>query len=127
MPHPAARDTEHRRRARDDELAHLDQLEAENASLRAEGERQQKRIAALERKVEELRRKAKRQAAPRSRARIPPLKRFKDRQRARQTERRKRRSLRTNSRPSRDLATVLLPPALPRPNRPIPAPAPASI
>jgi transposase len=56
---------------RDDELARLvarsDQLEAENVGLRAENERQRDRIAALERKVEELRRKAKRQAAPFSR------------------------------------------------------------
>ena len=71
MPHPAARDAEHRPRAGNGELARLlarnDQLEAENASLRAKSERQQKRIAALESKVEELRRKAKRRAAPFSR------------------------------------------------------------
>lgn len=55
-------------RARDDEVARLvarnDQLEAENAGLCAENQRQRDRIAELERKVEELRRKAKRQAAP---------------------------------------------------------------
>lgn len=57
--------------ARDDGLARLvarnDQLEAENAGLRAQNERHRDRIAALERKVEELRRKSKRQAAPFSR------------------------------------------------------------
>jgi hypothetical protein len=58
-------------RARDDELAGLvarsDQLEAENEALRSAQERLRVRIAELERKVEELRCTAKRQAAPFSR------------------------------------------------------------
>ena len=72
MARPATLDTEDAPApARDDEFACLiarnDQLEAENAGLRAENERQRDRIAGLQRKVEELRRKAKRQAAPFSR------------------------------------------------------------
>lgn len=72
MARPATLDAEvPPARVRDDELARLvarsDQLEAENAGLRTENERQRDRIAALERKIEELRRKAKRQAAPFSR------------------------------------------------------------
>lgn len=58
-------------RSRDYELARLvarnDQLEAENESLRGERDRLKRRIAVLEVKVEELRRRAKRQAAPFSR------------------------------------------------------------
>jgi len=58
-------------RSRDDELVRVvarnDQLEAENEALCAERECLKGRIAELEVKVEELRRKAKRQAAPFSR------------------------------------------------------------
>lgn len=58
-------------RSRDYELARLvarnDRLEADNASLRGERDRLKRRIAELEVKVEELRRRAKRQAAPFSR------------------------------------------------------------
>jgi transposase len=72
MAHDAQPDAGHPpARSRGDELTRLvarnDQLEAENAGLRAESERQRDRIVALERKVEELRRKSKRQAAPFSR------------------------------------------------------------
>jgi transposase len=48
-------------------VAQNDQLQAENAGLRSENERLKQRIAGLEAKVEELRRAAKRQAAPFSR------------------------------------------------------------
>lgn len=64
-------DAGHRARSGVDEIARLvardDQLGAENESLRAENERLRARVRWLEDKVEELRRQAKRQAAPFSR------------------------------------------------------------